>query len=93
MVASPVTFELVPLFAKGELLGAYYGFNGYAMAFGGALSACLGGWIYDLGIAWKNPNLPWQICLGLGIVVFCGLNYFEAASKDSLQQKKLEFAA
>ena len=59
MISSPVTYELVPYFAEGRWLGAYYGFNGYALAIGGALSATLGGWTYDLGHQWGVPLLPW----------------------------------
>jgi DHA1 family multidrug resistance protein-like MFS transporter len=77
MVSSPVTFELVPTFARREWLGAYYGFNGYALAIGGGLSASLGGFTYDLGAKLGLPLLPWWVCLFTGIAVFSGLFLFE----------------
>jgi MFS family permease len=74
MVVGPLTFELVPLFAPQGLLGTYYGFNGYAVAVGGAASALCGGWLYDAGASLGMPALPWLVALGLGLLVFAGMH-------------------
>lgn len=77
MIANPITFEVIPRFARGRQVGAYYGFNGYALAVGGALSASIGGWTYDFGHAVGFPNLPWWVCLFTGTAVFAGLHWLE----------------
>jgi len=77
MISNPITFEVIPRFAARGQLGAYYGFNGYALAIGGALSASLGGWTYDFGHAMGFPNLPWWVCLITGVIVFVGLHWLE----------------
>jgi len=78
MISNPITFEVIARFARGNQLGAYYGFNGYALAIGGALSASLGGWTYDFGHAVGFPNLPWWVCLFTGVAVFTGLHWLES---------------
>ncbi|MBN6186788.1 MFS transporter [Aneurinibacillus sp. BA2021] len=69
MMAAPVLHDVVTLFAPASRLGAYYGFNSFSLAIGGALSTVLGGWLYDMGDAWRLPMLPWLFCLVTGLVV------------------------
>ncbi|MGO0060765.1 MDR family MFS transporter [Brevibacillus fluminis] len=69
MISMPYLIEMVPLFAPKEQIGAYYGFNGYSLAFGGSLGTFIGGWVYDLGVHQQLPWLAWSICLLVGIVV------------------------
>ncbi|WP_368784324.1 hypothetical protein, partial [Acinetobacter baumannii] len=68
MMAAPVLHDVVTLFAPASRLGAYYGFNSFSLAIGGALSTVLGGWLYDMGDAWRLPMLPWLFCLVTGLV-------------------------
>ncbi len=83
MVSNPITFELIPRFAPRDQLAAYYGFNGYALAIGGALSTSLGGWTYDYGHAIGFPNLPWWVCLFTGLAVFGGMQWLEGSLRAS----------
>lgn len=63
MIAGPLLMDVIPVFAPPRQLASYYGFNGYSLAVGGALSTSVGGWLYDLGIGWGRPGLPWLVCL------------------------------
>lgn len=69
MIAVPNLVDVVPRFAPKELVGAYYGFNGYSIAIGGSLGQVAGGWVYDIGFRLQTPWLPWTICLVVGLVV------------------------
>lgn len=70
MIADPVAYEVISHFAEETSLGAYHGFNGYAVAIGGALSSSLGGWLYDVGRARGFVMLPWITCLVVGLCLF-----------------------
>jgi len=69
MIAAPVIMDVIPLFAPPRLLASYYGFNGYSMGVGGALSTSLGGWFYDKGEQMGMPLLPWIVCLIVSFMV------------------------
>jgi DHA1 family multidrug resistance protein-like MFS transporter len=69
MIAVPHLVDMVPRFAPKELVGAYYGFNGYSIAVGGSLGQILGGWVYDTSQQLQADWLPWTICLLVGILV------------------------
>ncbi|CAM5792949.1 MFS transporter [Brevibacillus borstelensis] len=69
MIAVPNLVEVVPRLAPREHVGAYYGFNGYALAIGGSFGQLLGGWVYDTSRQLGAPWLPWTICLVVGIGV------------------------
>lgn len=77
MLASPVIVEVVPSFTKPDRVGSYYGFNGYAIAIGGAASAAVSGWLTDMGEAYQLPSLPWIVCLALAVASCLGLFLFE----------------
>lgn len=68
MIAGPLLMDVVPMFAPPGKIASYYGFNGYSLAIGGALSTIVGGWFYDLGALWGWPALPWSVCLAVGAV-------------------------
>ncbi|MCC2685875.1 MAG: transporter [Paenibacillaceae bacterium] len=68
MIAGPLLMDVVPMFAPPGKLASYYGFNGYALAIGGALSTIVGGWFYDLGDLWGWPGFPWTVCLAVGLI-------------------------
>jgi len=68
MIAGPILIDVVPLFAPPKLLASYYGFNGYSLAIGGALSTSAGGWFYDLGNRLQWQVLPWLVCLVVAIL-------------------------
>ncbi|WNC17059.1 MFS transporter [Brevibacillus brevis] len=69
MIAVPNLVDVVPRFAPKELVGAYYGFNGYSIAIGGSLGQIVGGWVYDQSLALQMGWLPWAICLSVGVLV------------------------
>ncbi|QRG69720.1 MDR family MFS transporter [Brevibacillus choshinensis] len=69
MIAVPNLVDVVPRFAPKELVGAYYGFNGYSIAIGGSVGQIAGGWVYDQSIQLEMAWLPWTICLLVGMVV------------------------
>lgn len=69
MIAAPLLMDVVHYFATPRLLASYYGFNGYSLGIGGALSTSLGGWFYDKGSEQGFPLLPWLICAIVEIIV------------------------
>lgn len=69
MIAVPNLVDVVPRFAPKELVGAYYGFNGYSIAIGGSLGQVAGGWVYDVGLKLQAAWLPWTLCLVVGLLV------------------------
>ncbi|TKI56044.1 MFS transporter [Brevibacillus antibioticus] len=69
MIAVPNLVDVVPRFAPKDLVGAYYGFNGYSIAIGGSFGQVAGGWVYDVGLRLQTPWLPWTICLVIGFGV------------------------
>lgn len=83
MIAAPVIMDVIPLLAPPRLLASYYGFNGYSMAVGGALSTSLGGWFYDKGEQLDMPMLPWSVCLIVSIIVMGCLYILSVRSKGS----------
>ncbi|WP_232699685.1 MDR family MFS transporter [Brevibacillus daliensis] len=83
MISVPYLIDMVPHFAPRERLGAYYGFNGYALAIGGSIGTMLGGWTYDIGSQRNMPWLPWTICLVVGI--FVAWNMYRIEQKSALK--------
>lgn len=73
MIAGPIINDVVAVIAPRGKLASYYGFNGYALAIGGALSTTVGGWFYDLGEKYDMDFLPWVFCLCVAVGVFMGL--------------------
>jgi DHA1 family multidrug resistance protein-like MFS transporter len=84
MIAAPVIMDVIPLFAPPRLMASYYGFNGYSMAVGGALSTSLGGWFYDKGEHLGMPLLPWFICLTVSFIVMGCMYFLEDRSSPGL---------
>jgi DHA1 family multidrug resistance protein-like MFS transporter len=78
MIAGPVLYDVVTLFAPPSRLGSYYGFNSFSLAIGGALSTSLGGWMYDIGTVKNLALLPWLVCLLVGGLVLWGMRRLEA---------------
>lgn len=91
MIAVPNMVEMVPHFAPKELVGAYYGFNGYSVAIGGSLGQIAGGWVYDVSRQLQMPWMPWSICLLVGLLVAWQLFQMEQSTgtigKGRMQQK------
>lgn len=77
MIAVPNLVDVVPRFAPKDLVGAYYGFNGYSIAIGGSLGQVAGGWVYDVGLKLQAAWLPWTICLAVGLLVAWMLHLME----------------
>ncbi|MGN7468740.1 MDR family MFS transporter [Brevibacillus sp. SAFN-007a] len=77
MIAVPNLVDVVPRFAPKDLVGAYYGFNGYSIAVGGSLGQIAGGWVYDMGTKLQAGWLPWTICLAVGLLVAWMLHQME----------------
>lgn len=69
MIAVPNMVDMVPRFAPRELVGAYYGFNGYSLAIGGSVGQFVGGWVYDASQRMEWEWLPWTLCLLVGVLV------------------------
>jgi MFS transporter, DHA1 family, multidrug resistance protein len=69
MISVPNLVEMVPRFAPKDLVGAYYGFNGYSVAIGGSVGQIVGGWVYDLSKQLAMPWMSWGICLLVGLFV------------------------
>jgi DHA1 family multidrug resistance protein-like MFS transporter len=84
--------EVVPDFAPKEMVGAYYGFNGYSMALGGSLGQIAGGWVYDISKQLAMPWLPWSICLLVGMLVVWQLYLMEQTgsrmNRGKISQKR-----
>lgn len=80
MISAPLMLDVVQMFAPPRLIASYYGFNGYSMALGGALSTSLGGWFYDIGQARGMPLLPWSLCLAVSVLVTGGMCFFKERS-------------
>ncbi|WP_400163991.1 MDR family MFS transporter [Brevibacillus sp. TJ4] len=91
MIAVPNIVEMVPQFAPKELVGAYYGFNGYSVAIGGSLGQIAGGWVYDLSKQLQMDWMPWSMCLVVGLLVAWQLLRMEqeasSVGKGRVQQK------
>jgi DHA1 family multidrug resistance protein-like MFS transporter len=81
MIAVPNLVDVVPRFAPKELVGAYYGFNGYSIAIGGSVGQIAGGWVYDQSIQLEMTWLPWTICLLVGMLVAWMLYQMEHGTK------------
>ncbi|CAM3247139.1 MFS transporter [Brevibacillus invocatus] len=82
MISVPNLVEMVPRFAPKELVGAYYGFNGYSVAIGGSVGQIVGGWVYDLGREMAMPWMPWSICLLVGLIVAWKLYQMEQDTNE-----------
>lgn len=82
MISVPYLVDMVARFAPREHLGAYYGFNSYALALGGSLGTFAGGWAYDLGQHLKIGWFPWLMCLIIGGVVFLGMLGLERSQRS-----------
>ena len=80
MIAVPNMVEMVPHFAPKEMVGAYYGFNGYSVAIGGSLGQIAGGWVYDVSKQLQMDWMPWSLCLLVGLIVAWQLFRMEQAS-------------
>ncbi|TDF93297.1 MFS transporter [Paenibacillus piri] len=83
MISAPLLMDVVPMFATPRLIASYYGFNGYSMALGGALSTSLGGWFYDVGEASGMPLLPWMLCLVVSVMVMAGMFAFKDKRRET----------
>lgn len=88
MVAAPVMYDVVTLFAPPNRLGSYYGFNSFSLAVGGSLSTSLGGWLYDIGMASGFMLLPWLVCLCIGLSVFFGMYKLEISRQPRYVRTK-----
>ncbi|MDF2960435.1 MAG: transporter [Paenibacillus sp.] len=83
MISAPLLMDVVPMFAAPRLIASYYGFNGYSMALGGALSTSLGGWFYDIGEARGMPLLPWGLCLAVSVIVLASMCLFKERRSEA----------
>ncbi|MBO8163198.1 MAG: MFS transporter [Brevibacillus sp.] len=87
MISVPYLVDMVPRFAPKAHIGAYYGFNGYSLAFGGSIGTFLGGWIYDFGKQMDVAWLPWATCLLVGLIVAWNLHQMEEKVGLSLPEQ------
>lgn len=84
MISVPQLVDMVPRFAPKEHVGAYYGFNGYSLAFGGSIGQLVGGWMYDLGKNWHVEWLPWSVCLLVGMIVAWSLHRMDGRVEQQI---------
>ncbi len=60
--------------ARGrEGAGKLYGFSRLGLAIGGAISYIGGGWLFDMGKALAQPELPWMMLGIIGFITFLAL--------------------
>ncbi|MBS0847661.1 multidrug efflux MFS transporter MdtH [Citrobacter sp. JGM124] len=65
IIAEPARETLSASLADSRARGSYMGFSRLGLAFGGALGYAGGGWLFDVGHDFNQPELPWAI---LGII-------------------------
>ncbi len=62
--------------ARGrEARGSYMGFSRLGLAIGGAIGYIGGGWLFDMGKALAQPELPWMMLGIIGFITFLALGW------------------
>ena len=68
IIAEPARETLSASLADARARGSYMGFSRLGLAFGGALGYTGGGWLYDIGKTSGQPELPWMMLGGIGVI-------------------------
>ena len=51
------------------------GFSRLGLAIGGAIGYIGGGWLFDMGKALSQPELPWMMLGVIGLITFLALGW------------------
>lgn len=73
IIAEPARETLSASLADSRARGSYMGFSRLGLAFGGALGYTGGGWLFDVGKALSQPELPWMMLALIGLITFFAL--------------------
>lgn len=73
IIAEPARETLGAQLADARARGSYMGFSRLGLAFGGALGYAGGGWLFDSGKAFNQPELPWVMLSLIGLITFFAL--------------------
>ncbi|WP_039058055.1 multidrug efflux MFS transporter MdtH [Enterobacter sp. Bisph1] len=73
IIAEPARETLSAELADARARGSYMGFSRLGLAFGGALGYAGGGWLFDAGKAFHQPELPWMMLGAIGMMTSMAL--------------------
>ncbi|SCC26168.1 MFS transporter, DHA1 family, multidrug resistance protein [Kosakonia oryzendophytica] len=88
IIAEPARETLGAQLADARARGSYMGFSRLGLAFGGALGYAGGGWLFDAGKVFNQPELPWMMLGLIGLITFFALLWQFGLKR--LQQRMLE---
>lgn len=75
IIAEPARETLSAQLADARARGSYMGFSRLGLAIGGALGYAGGGWLFDAGKAFGQPELPWVMLAVIGVITFFALGW------------------
>lgn len=75
IIAEPARETLSAELADPRARGSYMGFSRLGLAIGGALGYAGGGWLFDAGKAFNQPELPWVMLTMIGVTTFFALGW------------------
>ncbi|MCU6671056.1 multidrug efflux MFS transporter MdtH [Enterobacteriaceae bacterium H4N4] len=75
IIAEPARETLSAKLADARARGSYMGFSRLGLAIGGALGYAGGGWLFDAGKAFNQPELPWVMLALIGVMTFFALGW------------------
>ncbi|MFK3709316.1 MULTISPECIES: multidrug efflux MFS transporter MdtH [Leclercia] len=75
IIAEPARETLSAELADPRARGSYMGFSRLGLAIGGALGYAGGGWLFDAGKAFNQPELPWVMLALIGVITFFALGW------------------
>ncbi len=73
IIAEPARETLSASLADARARGSYMGFSRLGLALGGALGYAGGGWLFDAGKAFNQPELPWMMLGAVGFMTLLAL--------------------
>lgn len=79
-----VTADLAP----AHMLGAYFGFGALAVAIGAGLGQFLGGFLFDLATASRQPALLWAPIFFIGLAAAYGLSRLRLPTRASTMPER-----
>ncbi len=75
IIAEPARETLSAELADPRSRGSYMGFSRLGLAIGGALGYAGGGWLFDAGKVFHQPELPWVMLALIGVLTFFALGW------------------
>ncbi|MCU6683755.1 multidrug efflux MFS transporter MdtH [Leclercia sp. H6W5] len=75
IIAEPARETLSAELADPRARGSYMGFSRLGLAIGGALGYAGGGWLFDAGKAFNQPELPWVMLALIGVITCFALGW------------------